>query len=299
MDSVTKSFDLDTQKPVSFPNGTLKKQLPRPPAPAADGHHQYRECLRNHAASLGGHAVDGCCEFMPSPSADPAVPTSLTCAACGCHRNFHRRLPLDARLRRDDTDPDDDDDEEEESQDDDGERRLRRRLRSSGSPPPYSSAPHMLLALSGAGAGSDGPGSTQTMAAPITASPGVFQALAPPYAAAGAMPRKRFRTKFSGEQKERMQEMSARLGWRMQKKDEAVVEEFCRQVGVERGVFRVWMHNNKHAYLGSPSSRRSEMGGSGSGGGGGGAGGDEGNGLVSGGDTRGGNNLAVNGSPSS
>ncbi|RCV11610.1 hypothetical protein SETIT_2G200300v2 [Setaria italica] len=30
---------------------------------------------------------------MPSPEADPADPASLRCAAYGCHRNFHRRLP--------------------------------------------------------------------------------------------------------------------------------------------------------------------------------------------------------------
>ncbi|XP_073108246.1 uncharacterized protein [Elaeis guineensis] len=94
------------------------------------------------------------------------------------------------------------------------------------------------------------------MAAPITVSSGGFQG--PPHAVVGAMPRKRFRTKFSSEQKERMQEMSERLGWRMQKKDEAVVEEFCRQIGVERGIFKVWMHNNKHTYHGSPSSKRNE-----------------------------------------
>ncbi|MFS7990794.1 putative transcription factor ZF-HD family [Helianthus anomalus] len=39
---------------------------------------------------MGGHAVDGCDEFMPSPTSSP---TSLKCAACGCHRNFHRREP--------------------------------------------------------------------------------------------------------------------------------------------------------------------------------------------------------------
>ncbi|KAK6116460.1 hypothetical protein DH2020_049922 [Rehmannia glutinosa] len=47
--------------------------------------------MKNHAAALGGHAVDGCGEFMPSPTAAAADPTSLKCAACGCHRSFHRR----------------------------------------------------------------------------------------------------------------------------------------------------------------------------------------------------------------
>ncbi|KAL2467960.1 Zinc finger-homeodomain protein 1 [Forsythia ovata] len=42
---------------------------------------------------MGGHAVDGCGEFMSSSTANSVVPTSLKCAACGCHRNFYRREP--------------------------------------------------------------------------------------------------------------------------------------------------------------------------------------------------------------
>ncbi|CAN0857730.1 Mini zinc finger protein 2 [Linum grandiflorum] len=53
---------------------------------------RYGECQRNHAANVGGYAVDGCREFMAS-SLDHGTPLSLTCAACGCHRNFHRRDP--------------------------------------------------------------------------------------------------------------------------------------------------------------------------------------------------------------
>jgi ZF-HD homeobox protein with Cys/His-rich dimerization domain len=49
----------------------------------------YRECQRNHAASIGGHAVDGCREFMASGANGTAA--ALMCAACGCHRSFHRR----------------------------------------------------------------------------------------------------------------------------------------------------------------------------------------------------------------
>uniref|UniRef100_A0A0E0QRE2 ZF-HD dimerization-type domain-containing protein n=1 Tax=Oryza rufipogon TaxID=4529 RepID=A0A0E0QRE2_ORYRU len=155
-------------KPLVFPNGAIKKAAkPAAVAPAVGGggggETVYRECLKNHAASLGGHALDGCGEFMPSPAANPADPTSLRCAACGCHRNFHRRLP-------------------------------------------------------------EG---------------------------------KRFRTKFTAEQKQRMQELSERLGWRLQKRDEAIVDEWCRDIGVGKGVFKVWMHNNKHNYLGGHSARRS------------------------------------------
>ncbi|KAK8497254.1 hypothetical protein V6N12_047025 [Hibiscus sabdariffa] len=50
---------------------------------------RYGECQKNHAASIGGHAVDGCREFMASVM--EGTTRALTCAACGCHRNFHRK----------------------------------------------------------------------------------------------------------------------------------------------------------------------------------------------------------------
>lgn len=50
---------------------------------------RYVECQRNHAANIGGYAVDGCREFMAS--GEDGTNAALTCAACGCHRNFHRR----------------------------------------------------------------------------------------------------------------------------------------------------------------------------------------------------------------
>lgn len=59
--------------------------------------------------------------------------------------------------------------------------------------------------------------------------------------------KKRFRTKFSQQQKDRMMEFAEKLGWRIQKHDEQEVEQFCNQVGVKRQVFKVWMHNNKQA----------------------------------------------------
>lgn len=50
---------------------------------------KYGMCQKNHAANVGGHALDGCREFMAS--GDEGTTESLTCAACGCHRNFHKR----------------------------------------------------------------------------------------------------------------------------------------------------------------------------------------------------------------
>ncbi|KAI4346412.1 hypothetical protein L6164_007309 [Bauhinia variegata] len=49
---------------------------------------RYGECQKNHAANVGGYAVDGCREFIASGEEGNAA---LTCAACGCHRNFHKR----------------------------------------------------------------------------------------------------------------------------------------------------------------------------------------------------------------
>ncbi|KAG1347196.1 putative cAMP-dependent protein kinase regulatory subunit [Cocos nucifera] len=280
-------LDTDTKpKPFSFPSSSQKRHhraLSSPAVAAGAADFLYRECLENHATSLGGHALDVCGEFMPSPAANPADPTSLKCAACGCHRNSHHRPPepLLHHHRSDnsaggqegeddmaggrDKDHDGRDDEEEGSADG------RRRGRSSASPPPYfSSAPHMLLALS------SGPGR------PVA-----------------VLPRKRFPTKFSPEQKERMHKLSERLGWRMQKRDEGLVEECCREIGVGRGVFKVWMHNNKHTFLGSARRGQAEIrnGRDGGGGGGGDSGGMEGSGNGSGG---GGNSHVLNGSsPSS
>ncbi|KAL3526525.1 hypothetical protein ACH5RR_011181 [Cinchona calisaya] len=50
---------------------------------------RYGECQKNHAAGVGGYAVDGCREFMPT--GEEGTDAALTCAACGCHKNFHRR----------------------------------------------------------------------------------------------------------------------------------------------------------------------------------------------------------------
>ncbi|KAJ0229469.1 Mini zinc finger protein 1 [Hirschfeldia incana] len=50
---------------------------------------RYLECQKNHAANIGGYAVDGCREFMPA--GEEGTINALRCAACYCHRNFHRK----------------------------------------------------------------------------------------------------------------------------------------------------------------------------------------------------------------
>lgn len=54
---------------------------------------RYMECQRNHFAGTGRHVVDGCQGFMALMGVDEAA--MLLCAACGCHRSFHRRVVVD------------------------------------------------------------------------------------------------------------------------------------------------------------------------------------------------------------
>lgn len=45
-----------------------------------------------------------------------------------------------------------------------------------------------------------------------------------------------------------MHQFADRVGWKMQKRDEELVMEFCNEIGVERGILKVWMHNNKNTF---------------------------------------------------
>nr|GMD32566.1 zinc-finger homeodomain protein 9-like [Ipomoea batatas] len=146
----------------------------------------YKECLRNHAASLGSYATDGCGEFTPDGAA-------LHCAACGCHRNFHRKVVAYGRGAAALEDHD-----------------------MMGTPTPP--APEMTESPERSG-------------------------------------KKRFRTKFTAEQKEKMLAFAEKLGWKLQRKDEEdEIERFCRGVGVSRKVFKVWMHNHKNNNSSTPSA---------------------------------------------
>ncbi|KAF2290945.1 hypothetical protein GH714_017108 [Hevea brasiliensis] len=127
--------------------------------------------MRNHAASIGRHANDGCGEFMPR--GDDGTLDCLTCAACGCHRNFHRK-------------------------------KEKANVVSSG------------------------------VRAAATAARGGKS--------------KRFRTKFTQEQKDRMLDFAEKIGWRIHKHDDVALNHFCNEVGITRNVLKVWMHNNKNTH---------------------------------------------------
>ncbi|KAJ6821082.1 ZF-HD homeobox protein [Iris pallida] len=155
------------------------------------GGESYRECMRNHAASIGGQAYDGCGEFMPGGDAGTAE--ALKCAACGCHRNFHRR-------------------------DHNHHHHHQKPIRSVH---PFQhvfrpAVPYRQAA--GSRAGSETPPRTE---------------------------RKRNRTKFTAEQKEKMAAFAERSGWRIPRHDDPALRGFLEEIGVERHVLKVWMHNNK------------------------------------------------------
>uniref|UniRef100_A0A1D1YZ50 ZF-HD homeobox protein At5g65410 n=1 Tax=Anthurium amnicola TaxID=1678845 RepID=A0A1D1YZ50_9ARAE len=155
---------------------------------------QYRECMHNHAATLGTYAIDGCGEYMP----DSSTLGGLNCAACGCHRNFHRKF----------------------------------------------------VAVEAAAGG----GSTAVVA---------FSSPATSMEEGAAEGKRRTRTKFSVEQKEQMQLFAERIGWRVQRRDgggsgEDEITRFCREIGVTRQIFKVWMHNHKNSTASSSTTTNND-----------------------------------------
>ncbi|KAG5017155.1 hypothetical protein AAZX31_08G271800 [Glycine max] len=192
------------------------------------GKGKYQECLKNHGVSIGKHIIDGCIEFLPG--GQEGTLEALKCVVCNCHRNFHRKethdtysvpfhhhhpplpppVPFAAYYR---------------------------------TPPGY---PHMtghqraMLAhpsLSGGG-GPQPPLEDLEDSDPTSG--------ATTHDGSGSSSKKRFRTKFTQHQKDKMLVFAEKLGWRMQKNDDSVVQEFCSEIGVQRHVLKVWMHNNKH-----------------------------------------------------
>ncbi|KAJ9146496.1 hypothetical protein P3X46_028755 [Hevea brasiliensis] len=196
---------------------------------------RYRECLKNHAVNIGGHAVDGCGEFMAA--GEEGSLDALKCAACNCHRNFHRK------------------------EIDGGEGIYHHQQHHPQFSPFYRAPPpagylhftpppqHRRLALpaaSGGGAGGAIIGSGYSREEEDVSNPSSSGGGGGGGGAASGSSKKRFRTKFTQEQKDKMLDFSERLGWSIQKHDEAAVEQFCAENGVKRHVLKVWMHNNKH-----------------------------------------------------
>ena len=62
----------------------------------------------------------------------------------------------------------------------------------------------------------------------------------------GGSSKKRFKTRFTQEQKEKMMAFAEKLGWRILKHDESAVQEFCAQTSIQPHVLKVWVNNNKN-----------------------------------------------------
>lgn len=57
---------------------------------------------------------------------------------------------------------------------------------------------------------------------------------------------KKFKIRFTQEQKDKMLIFAEKVGWSVRKQEEAVVQKFCQEVGVDRRALKVWMYNKKH-----------------------------------------------------
>ncbi|KAI3862899.1 hypothetical protein MKX03_014855 [Papaver bracteatum] len=178
---------------------------------------RYRECLKNHAVNIGGYAVDGCGEFMAA--GEEGSLDALKCAACGCHRNFHRKeIEAEGFHHHPSFTP-----------------YSSYRAPGHGDNCTYLHVPARPLALpSTSGGGGNN-----------TSRDDQDEDNSNPTSSGGLSSRKRFRTKFSQEQKDKMLSFAKKLGWRIQKHDEAAVQQFCNETCVKRHVLKVWMQNNK------------------------------------------------------
>nr|CAD1842193.1 unnamed protein product [Ananas comosus var. bracteatus] len=206
---------------------------------------KYRECLKNHAASIGGNATDGCGEFMPS--GEEGTLEALKCSACSCHRNFHRKEAEGEAAAACDC---------YHSLNKGGRKMLmgQKGLLISGPDHPHHHA-----------FGSYGPAHAGNSFIPRPHHVGMIMPLGAMQSSESddvegavvgggggrALPhhaaKKRFRTKFTPEQKEKMLSFAEKAGWRLQRQEESVVQQFCQEIGVKRRVLKVWMHNNKHS----------------------------------------------------
>ncbi|KAF7813353.1 zinc-finger homeodomain protein 3-like [Senna tora] len=169
--------------------------------------YKYKECLKNHAASIGGNATDGCGEFISSSAAEEGTPEAFKCSACNCHRNFHRK----------------------ETQ-----------YYYSNSDQYYLSTPMLpsnLDRFSPNKSGShlfdqfDDPGNYNKDIEDEDDHGFHFEDAEKPR---DKKMKKRFRTKFSVEQKEKMVRFAEKAGWKMQKIEESLVQQLCQEIGINR-----------------------------------------------------------------
>ncbi|KAG4973354.1 Zinc-finger homeodomain protein 6 [Glycine soja] len=246
----TSDPDLSTPiAPTSNPSRTAPPQTTT--ATTSTPSIRYRECLRNHAASMGSHVVDGCGEFMAS--GEEGTPESLRCAACECHRNFHRK-EVEGELRP-----------QPQPQTHVPNYHSYYTNKHNGHlhyPTPSSSSLHHRLVTPTSlvspvmmAFGGPAESSSEDLNMFQSNTGGAQLISVQQHAPLLSSSKKRFRTKFSQHQKDRMTEFADKIDWKIHKHNEQEVQQFCSQVGVKRQVFKVWMHNNKQ----TTSSKKQQM----------------------------------------
>ncbi|OMO75237.1 hypothetical protein CCACVL1_16270 [Corchorus capsularis] len=188
---------------------------------------RYKECKRNHGIPFGRYAFDGCGEFMKSSDEDP-----YKCAACGCHRNFHRKEPCPADTPQNN-----------------------RNNSVTLAPPTQAPTPEKeqfmsplpLATLNGnTGESSSFPRVDKNLDAGSETQSGVGVGVRAGLGVQKGMKIKRTRTRFTLEQKQKMTRFAVdRLGWRLHRTDETDVLNLCKDLGISRHVFVVWMNNTR------------------------------------------------------
>ncbi|KAI5419268.1 zinc-finger homeodomain protein 2 [Lathyrus oleraceus] len=195
---------------------------------------EYKECRKNHAFKIGCYAIDGCCEFLPAGT--EGTVEFFKCAACGCHRNFHRKETIVVTV----------------------EQALSPlNINRFPQPTPIST----VFQTSTGYVHVNGPprGAIIYPALPSAVVHGrehlsrekiednvcVVESINGD-GEGSSNSKKRFRTKFTHEQRKKMFDFAVKSGWKIPKKDENLVEEFCNEIGVKCQILKVWMNNNKY-----------------------------------------------------
>ncbi|KAJ7946592.1 Zinc-finger homeodomain protein [Quillaja saponaria] len=167
----------------------------------------FKECRRNYGVALGNFSLDGCLEFLKAGHED-GTKEALTCAACGCHRNFHRPEIIYTPIFHVNT--------------------FVNNVAPVPVPAPALAAIQQANHSGGGGQQAGGCGGGVRRTEP------------------GLAPRiKRKKTMFTDEQKTRLAAFATRLGWKYQRHEHQAIEDFCEELGIERRVFMVWLRNNR------------------------------------------------------
>ncbi|KAF8049397.1 hypothetical protein N665_2222s0010 [Sinapis alba] len=214
----------------------------------------YGECRKNHAASVGTTAYDGCGEFV---SANPGE-DSLDCAACGCHRSFHREESLSdgvsktiletlkispLEYRQIFCSPYGDGAKEEEER----VRRLRMRFTAEQTEKMRSYAEKVGWKVS-----SESREEVKEFCNGIGVTRKNLRVWMNNHNEVNGRRLgdeegrvKRLKTKFTAEQTEKMRRYAEKLRWKVSLEDREETEGFCNEIGVNRNNFMIWMNNHK------------------------------------------------------